>query len=410
MNTKELKPYFLLITYAAALILLVTHFEWLLGQVGWVVSVTMPFIIGFIIAFTLNRPYLFVRDTLLRPIMKGGEAKEERVESQASILAIILVYAVLFFVVGKLVGSVVPELIVTIQNFSANLSTYIEDFTPLVEGIFTTLRLDESMIQMINTYWQEFISSLGSFFNALLPALVNFSMGAATSIYNVFSGLIISVYLLLGKKKLTRTFTKLIYAFLPQSWADYIMHVGHVANRSFGGFLTGQVIVSCIVGTLCFIGMTVLKMPYAMLSSVVVGVTNIIPYFGPIIGAVPGTVMLLLTDPIQAVWFVILIICIQQFDGNFMSPKIVGGSIGISGVWVLFSIIVGGSLFGIPGMIAGLPAFGVLYALLREKTHKQLIAKGRNPNHPEAEPCEGEVCEMDDSISAVFGDAGEPRK
>lgn len=200
MNTKELKPYFLLITYAAALILLVTHFEWLLGQVGWVVSVTMPFIIGFIIAFTLNRPYLFVRDTLLRPIMKGGEAKEERVESQASILAIILVYAVLFFVVGKLVGSVVPELIVTIQNFSANLSTYIEDFTPLVEGIFTTLRLDESMIQMINTYWQEFISSLGSFFNALLPALVNFSMGAATSIYNVFSGLIISVYLLLGKR------------------------------------------------------------------------------------------------------------------------------------------------------------------------------------------------------------------
>lgn len=128
--------------------------------------------------------------------------------------------------------------------------------------------------------------------------------------------------------------------------------------------------------------MTVLKMPYAMLSSVVVGVTNIIPYFGPIIGAVPGTVMLLLTDPIQAVWFVILIICIQQFDGNFMSPKIVGGSIGISGVWVLFSIIVGGSLFGIPGMIAGLPAFGVLYALLREKTHKRISGQGPQPQPP----------------------------
>ena len=181
--------------------------------------------------------------------------------------------------------------------------------------------------------------------------------------------------------------------------------MGRVANRSFGGFLTGQVIVSCIVGTLCFVGMSLLKMPYAMLSSVVVGVTNIIPYFGPIIGAVPGTVMLLLTNPIQAVWFVLLIVCIQQFDGNFMSPKIVGGSIGIEGVWVLFSILVGGSLFGIPGMIAGLPAFGVLYALLREKAHKQLIAKGRNPDCPETPPYPDSPGHVDDSISAVFGNA-----
>ena len=405
MNTKELKPYFLLITYAAVLILVVSHFEWLISQVGWIISVTMPFIIGFIIAFTLNRPFLFVQKHLLRLLMKQKNAKPERAKSQAAVLSILLVYAALFFVVIKLVDSVVPELIATIQNFSTNVSTYVEDFTPVINNLFTTLRLDENVIALINTYWQDFITSIGSFFNAMLPALVSFSMGAATGIYNMFSGLIISIYLLMGKQKLILTFKKLLYAFLPTGWADYVVHVGRVANRSFGGFLTGQVIVSCIVGTLCFVGMSLLKMPYAMLSSVVVGVTNIIPYFGPIIGAVPGTVMLLLTNPIQAVWFVLLIVCIQQFDGNFMSPKIVGGSIGIEGVWVLFSILVGGSLFGIPGMIAGLPAFGVLYALLREKAHKQLIAKGRNPDCPETPPYPDSPGHVDDSISAVFGNA-----
>ena len=130
----------------------------------------------------------------------------------------------------------------------------------------------------------------------------------------------------------------MLYAFLPDRWADYIMHVGHVANRSFGGFLTGQIIDSAIVGLLCFLGMSVMNMPYAMLSSVIVGVTNIIPYFGPIIGAIPGVVLLLLSNPIKAVLFVILIVCIQQFDGNIMAPRIVGSSIGVSGVWVLFSV------------------------------------------------------------------------
>ena len=228
-------------------------------------------------------------------------------------------------------------------------------------------------------------------------------MTAANSIYNLFTGFIVSIYLLTGKDKLLLMAKKATYAFLPTRWADYLMHVAHVANRSFGGFLTGQVIDSAIVGVLCFIGMNLLKMPYAMLISLIVGVTNIIPYFGPFIGAAPGVVMLFLTEPIQALWFIILILCIQQFDGNFMSPRIVGSSIGISGVWVLFSIIVGGSLFGIPGMVAGLPTFGMIYVLVREQAHRLLKEKGRDPSDPERPYCEGESCEVEDSLTAVFG-------
>lgn len=219
----------------------------------------------------------------------------------------------------------------------------------------------------------------------------------------MFSGLIISVYLLTGKEKLILTFKKILYAFLPDRWADYVMHVGHVANRSFGGFLNGQIIDASIVGLLCFLGMSVMRMPYAMLSSVIVGVTNIIPYFGPIIGAVPGVVLLLLTNPIKAVLFVVLIVCIQQIDGNFLSPRIVGSSIGVSGVWVLFSIIVGGKLFGIPGMVAGLPTFSVIYVLVREQAHRRLLAKNRQIDNPEEHLCEGDSCVLDDSVIKVFG-------
>ena len=195
----------------------------------------------------------------------------------------------------------------------------------------------------------------------------------------------------------------MLYAFLPDRWADYIMHVGHVANRSFGGFLTGQIIDSAIVGLLCFLGMSVMKMPYAMLSSVIVGVTNIIPYFGPIIGAIPGVVLLLLSNPIKAVLFIILIVCIQQLDGNIMAPRIVGSSIGVSGVWVLFSIIVGGSLFGVPGMVAGLPTFSVIYVLVREQAHRRLLAKNRQISNPEQHLCEGDSCVLDDSVTEIFG-------
>ena len=149
--------------------------------------------------------------------------------------------------------------------------------------------------------------------------------------------------------------------------------------------------------------MSVMRMPYAMLSSVIVGVTNIIPYFGPIIGAVPGVVLLLLTNPIKAVLFVVLIVCIQQIDGNFLSPRIVGSSIGVSGVWVLFSIIVGGKLFGIPGMVAGLPTFSVIYVLVREQAHRRLLAKNRQIDNPEEHLCEGDSCVLDDSVIKVFG-------
>lgn len=403
MSTKELKPYLLLITYAGVVFLAVTHLDRILGQISWITSVIMPFTIALVIAFVLNRPYKLIRYRFYTPLLQKAGLSEKKVGSISGVLSILSVYFLLFFIVGKLVSSVIPELIVSIETFSSNMDDYLSDMTTLISRISTQLQLDSEIARLLNTYWQDLLAGIYQTLNTLLPALVDFSMGAATSIYNVFSGLIISIYLLTGKDKLIRTFKKMLYAFLPDRWADYIMHVGHVANRSFGGFLTGQIIDSAIVGLLCFLGMSVMNMPYAMLSSVIVGVTNIIPYFGPIIGAIPGVVLLLLSNPIKAVLFIILIVCIQQFDGNIMAPRIVGNSIGVSGVWVLFSIIVGGSLFGVPGMVAGLPTFSVIYVLVREQAHRRLLAKNRQINNPEEHLCEGDSCVLDDSVTEIFG-------
>ena len=403
MSIKELKPYLLLITYAGIVFLVVTNLGGILGQISWITSVVRPFTFGLVIAFVLNRPFRMIRSRLYIPLLKKTGLSEKKVSSISGILSILSVYFLLFFVTGLLISSVIPELISSIESFSGNMDTYLNLITTLISRIAVQFQLDSEVVNLLNTYWEDLLAGIGQMLNTLLPALVSFSMGAATSIYNVFSGLIISVYLLTGKEKLILTFKKILYAFLPDRWADYVMHVGHVANRSFGGFLNGQIIDASIVGLLCFLGMSVMRMPYAMLSSVIVGVTNIIPYFGPIIGAVPGVVLLLLTNPIKAVLFVVLIVCIQQIDGNFLSPRIVGSSIGVSGVWVLFSIIVGGKLFGIPGMVAGLPTFSVIYVLIREQAHRRLLAKNRQIDNPEEHLCEGDSCVLDDSVIKVFG-------
>lgn len=403
MSIKELKPYLLLITYASIVFLVVTNLGGILGQISWITSVVRPFTFGLVIAFVLNRPFRMIRSRLYIPLLKKTGLSEKKVSSISGILSILSVYFLLFFVTGLLISSVIPELISSIESFSGNMDTYLNLITTLISRIAVQFQLDSEIVNLLNTYWEDLLAGIGQMLNTLLPALVSFSMGAATSIYNVFSGLIISVYLLTGKEKLILTFKKILYAFLPDRWADYVMHVGHVANRSFGGFLNGQIIDASIVGLLCFLGMSVMRMPYAMLSSVIVGVTNIIPYFGPIIGAVPGVVLLLLTNPIKAVLFVVLIVCIQQIDGNFLSPRIVGSSIGVSGVWVLFSIIVGGKLFGIPGMVAGLPTFSVIYVLVREQAHRRLLAKNRQIDNPEEHLCEGDSCVLDDSVIKVFG-------
>jgi len=199
-----------------------------------------------------------------------------------------------------------------------------------------------------------------------VPQIMSYFSDVTSIFVAVFTALASSIYLLTQKDKLLRHVKILTRAFLPRTVAEATLRICHTANRNLTGFFTGKIIDSAIIGLLTFVCMTVFRMSYAPLISIIVGVTNIIPVFGPFIGAVPGIIILLFLEPVQALWFALLILFIQQLDGNVIGPKILGDSIGIDALWVLFSIVVCGDLFGLVGMVVGVPLFATIMSLVKE--------------------------------------------
>ena len=185
-------------------------------------------------------------------------------------------------------------------------------------------------------------------------------------ILNFIIGMIVSIYVLFSKEKFMCQAKKLVYAIFRPTKANLILHVGSKSNEIFGGFIIGKIIDSAIIGVLCFIGLSILNIPYTLLVSVIVGVTNVIPFFGPYIGAIPSALLIFLADPVKGVYFVIFIILLQQFDGNILGPKILGNTTNLSSFWVLFAILLFGGVFGIVGMVIGVPVFAFIYQLIRE--------------------------------------------
>ncbi|WP_368253498.1 AI-2E family transporter [Clostridium paraputrificum] len=189
-------------------------------------------------------------------------------------------------------------------------------------------------------------------------------------------GIIISIYILIDKEKFCALAKKISYAILPQRAADKTIEITHRSSDTFGKFLSGKILDSLIIGILTFVVLTIFKMPYTLLVSVIVGITNIIPFFGPFIGAIPSVIIILFVSPVKALWFLLIILVIQQIDGNIIGPKILGDSIGISAFWILFSILVAGKFLGLVGMVIGVPLFAVIYSIIKEVVESQLDKKG----------------------------------
>ena len=187
--------------------------------------------------------------------------------------------------------------------------------------------------------------------------------------------LVLAIYMLASKERLLRHLKKFIHAFSSTKWANRILKVGHLANVTFYHFIAGQFTEALIISVLCFIGMTLLSMPYALLISVIIGVTSLIPIFGAFIGTLPGAFIIFIIDPMQALWFIVFIIVLQQFEGNIIYPRVVGNSIGLSGLWVMLAMLIGGSTFGILGMLLGIPLFSVFYQLLSSTVKARLAKK-----------------------------------
>lgn len=355
-----------------------TNFGAISGRIKMFLGVISPFIAGFCIAYLLNTPVCFFE----RKVYQNVRFKW--------VLSIVTVYLIALVVIVVLLNMVLPQVVQGVMDLAGNIDAYSRQLNRLVQNFEAQFHLEGEGFEEIVGYLKDLTNKLMELLTQSLPRLLEAGMAIGSGVVTSVTALIASVYMLAGKSRLVPQLKKMLYALFPKRRADRFLEVLSHANQVFVGFINGKIIDSAIIGVLCFILCLIFRIPYPMLMSVVVGVTNVIPFFGPIIGAVPCLMILVLVDPLAALRFLIMVVALQQFDGNILGPKILGDSTGLSAIWVLVSIIVGGGLFGFPGMILGVPTFAVLYDVVRQWVNKRLAAKrldgSGHPIEPAYEP------------------------
>ena len=338
-------------------------------------SILAPVSCGLIIAYIL--------DSLVNTIMNGlaripwhfpvGK-KRMKVRKTLVIGFTILLVLLLLFLLAE---TVIPQLIDSIRTLISNFDIYVQSLEQWIQPFLAeNPTLEQYVTDQINNAENVITDFLKNDLLTLMTRLTSGIVEVGTSVYNILLGLIVSVYLLSSKERIIGHAKKLIYTGIKTSYANKIMSVSRQTNKMFKGFLVGKLLDSTIIGILCFIGTMLFGIPYALLVSIVVGVTNIIPYFGPFIGAIPSALLILMVNPSKCLIFLIFILVLQQIDGNVIGPKILGNTTGVSSLGVLISILIGGGLFGVAGMVLAVPTFGVLYSLIKQMAERRLEKKG----------------------------------
>lgn len=344
-----------------------------LNKISGVIGILQPFIIGFSIAYLLNFLLRFYEDKVFEyKLVKKAKMKSKSKRG----LGLLFTYVTAIIVAYLFIKFVLPQLFESIIGLINDIPMYINETTKFIDKLLLELNIEEQYLHLINDNFKDFINYVVKFCTNLIPVLGSFLTNIASSIWNIILGTIISIYLLIDKEKFCALSKKITYALLPKASANKVIEITHMSNDTFGKFLVGKIVDSAIIGVLTFIVLTICKIPYTILISVIVGITNIIPFFGPFIGAIPSVIIILFVDPIKALWFLVIIFIIQQLDGNIIGPKILGDSIGISAFWILFSILVAGKFLGLVGMIIGVPLFAVVYAIIKEIVENRLRKKG----------------------------------
>ena len=355
---------------AIVLFFLLQNFGALWRKLGWLMGLLSPFIFGFVIAYLLNGPTSFFERCLNRWVFR----KKPRPRLSRNLAVVLSIIATLL-VLTLIIYSIVPQIASSIMTLVNNMDSYITSFTNVINSLIAKFHIDSSFLEKLIGSWQEWALKLSDLLGKFLPQILGFSKSLTSGLANFFLGFIISIYLLAGKEKFIAQFKKTLFALLPNRFVTSAIRLGKFTNRTFSRYISGQLLDSLVLGVICFICMSVLRMEYALLISFFVAVTNIIPFIGPVIGAVPGVFILLMVDPIKALWFLILIIVLQQLDGNFLAPKIVGKSTGLPAFWVVFAIFFGGGMFGIVGVLLAVPTFSVLYVLIKNLLEARLKKK-----------------------------------
>ncbi len=338
-------------------------------------AILVPFIYGGVMAYMLRMPCNFLEKHLKKRIFRKRQKLAETVSIVASLAGV-------FLLLYLLVNLVAPQLFSSISSIAVMIPGAVEDASKWLEAKLA----DDPVLE---NYVLTAMEGIGQKFQAwatkdLLPMLEGMVGGFASTVSSVVAmlanlliGMVVCIYTLASRKTFARQAKAVVYSICKPKWADAILAEVDYADRMFVGFFSGKILDSAIIGVLCYLFSLVLGFPNAMLVSVIVGVTNVIPYFGPYIGAVPSALLILMVDPVKCVWFVVFIIILQQFDGNILGPRLLAGSTGLSGFWVLFAVTVFGGLFGFVGILTGVPVFAVIYDLVRKLVVHGLKRNGK---------------------------------
>ena len=373
LNKQNIKKILLIITFSVVLFSAVQNYEDVLSISGSFLRVFKPFFIGCAMAFILNVFMRPVETRLFAPLNRRGGKVWTAIRRPISL---VIAFAVVLGISFVLLFMLIPEIGRTGKAIADQLPEQLDRFFGWLTMQLSSLNLSVEMLQNWKIDWNKVVSTALNYLKTGGSAVVNTTVGITSSIVsgvaNLVLGLVFSIYLLLQKEKMAAQCTNLMKAFLPAKAVAWILEVGSLSNRIFSNFVSGQCLDATILGLLCFVGMSILKLPYALVISALVGVTALLPVFGAFIGGGVGALLILMEDPMRAVWFVVFLIILQQLEGNLIYPKVVGSSVGLPGLWVLMAVTVGGSFGGVIGMLLSVPACSVIYAVVQKIVRERL--------------------------------------
>ena len=398
---KVLRNGVILLTFAALLILMIARFDAVWGAVSTVLGTLSPVVCGLVIAYILNVFVHFFEDIAFKPFQKSQSKVWKKLKRPLSVLlAYMVVLAVVLFITCFIIPGLIQSMGVlaetaqkTVPGYVNTAVTWINEFAQKNDLTFI-----QDFLKGFN--WSALLSNVTKMTTDFLGALLDVGFNVANGVFTFIMGFIFSIYMLFGKEKLLRGVKSTLLAYLPGKAARKISRVGAVTNRVFFSFIKGQLTECVILGSLCYVGMSILQLDYALLIASVVALGALIPILGAYIGATLGVVILLLVHPIDALIFLIFLLCLQQVEGNLIYPRVVGSSIGLPPVWTMFAVLFWGGVLGIPGILIGTPATAVVYRLLRSSVRARLREKEIDPADPRlSAPSPFEDEELEDESS-----------
>ena len=359
---------FLVIAASIVFYLVVSKLNGVMSHLKVFTMIFTPITIGIVMAYLFNFILVLIEDKILTKFNIKKKFKR--------FSGLVLTYLTVVIMVSLFLKFIFPQLVSSLVGLVNDIPMHVRDIGNILNDMSEKFKFDEEINTIITEQFTKFMNFIVVFASDLIPKIGNFTRTILSSIWNIVLGLIISVYVLMDKEKFAAQSKKILNAILPHNGALKTMELTHRANRIFGSFLSGKVLDSLIVGVLTFVILILFKMPYPILVAFIIGVSNIIPFFGPFIGAIPAFFIILFISPQQAFIFLIIIFVIQQIDGNIIGPKILGDSLGISPFWILFSLLVSGKIFGFIGLIIGVPLFVFLYSIVKDLLEARLKRKG----------------------------------